>query len=66
MKLLYSKTNVKSHATAGERKAMPLAHRHEGKMKASGSEPSNFKFPNTSVGKTMQDYGNFYTQAIRM
>lgn len=62
---LLGKTNVKSHATAGEKKALPLAHRHEGRMRATGTEPGQKMFPNTSKGKTRQDLGNFHTQVIR-
>ena len=62
--MLHSKINIKNHATAGEKKAMPLAHKHSGHMK-SANIPGNYRFHPESAGKTRQDLGNFTTQVIR-
>ena len=56
---LWSKQNVKNSATAGEKKAMPLAHKHDGHMSAKNTNiPGNHRFHPETAGKTAQDYGN--------
>lgn len=65
MGLLWSDINVKNSATAKEKKATPLNANFKGHIRPTGTEPDSYKFMNTTVGKTMQDYGNFKTQVIR-
>ena len=62
--MLHSKINVKNHVTAGEKKAMPLNHKHSGHMKTANI-PGNYRFHPETSGKTQQDYGNSKTQVVR-
>lgn len=58
--------NVKKSATSCEKKSSwGTAGKFYGKMDSGGTLPGNMVFGNTTIGKTMQDYGNSKTQVVR-
>ncbi len=66
MEILSKVTNVVNSWGSKQRKGLSLSANHDGHMSIKNTNiPPNFKFTNTDIGKTMQDYGNTKTQVIR-